>query len=1092
MSAPSSPFVVAGLLALFAGFPRLGTAQFTDGLNVEFGKNRVQTRTFQWQYYEQGAFEIYHYQEGTQIAGQVARMLEEEAADLAPMFGRAIEGPIQVLVYKSQEEFRQSNVGVMAQSDQDSNIGGTAKLVGSKMFLHASGDRRQVRRDVREGLARILFQQTLYEGDWSQSLRSGNVIQTPVWMEEGVARYAARGLDGASMATVLDGCRRGRVTQLDHATGLEAAVLGQAVWAYVADVYGLPAVANVLYMTRITRSVEDGFRLATGMFLPDLMREVQSHHLRQAPRSYEDALPGWDTRKELRQARRSAGPDVPMTLRRRFEYQQFVPSPDGTTLAFTTNERGQRRVGTLDLATGDRTWHAVIGHRLDRLEDDLAPRLAWHPEGRLLAFSWEERGAPRMGLVDMATGEVERREMFKIDQVLSMTFTPDGNDLLMSALQDGSSDLYLYDLLSNSAVALWRDRFDDLAPAFWPDRDAFVFASNRPDDTLRNDRLNHPYPAALDLYVARLSDDPIRLERWTHTPDVDERFPLPLPDQQFVYLEEDSQGNQRVGFGWRDSVVVAVDTVVRYRPYTEIRRALTLPVPAMRLERTGPSFHATTRHAGQVHWWSVPDMPLASLKANPSAEVPTAAQSLDFPAVMPTWERAWADDEINPNDYVFEVERNREPGELPAADMQANREVDVTEWPALVPKNLRRNYALDKVQTQLNNTFGTTFYQPYQGQVNTQPGLGNASELRISDLMEDRHIVGGYTLPANLSNTFFGLAYINLEGQLDKSLSFQRQTSSRINPLNGQLVDTHAHVLRREWRWAFDEVRSLRWNATLRLDRDVIQGTDMFALMGDDVYGEQVGLQVAFVHDDTRSPRLNIRHGLRARVWAEWFVDGVGAQTATNPGGGLATPEDGWSFGTAGFDARRYIPLVGPSILALRVAGDWSLGQKKLLHILGGTDNSLSIASNAGTAVDPDIPYAYQARITPLRGFTSNVRNGSNVAVANAELRVPVFFNGTGRSEFFKNLQAIGFADVGSAWTGLHPYSDDNAFNFVTVESNPITVTVSNNRDPVLYDVGFGVRSRLFGYWVAADWAYGVDDQQVLPRRFTLSLNFDF
>ena len=34
--------------------------QFTDGINVEFGKNRVQYRTFEWQYFEQGLFEVYH------------------------------------------------------------------------------------------------------------------------------------------------------------------------------------------------------------------------------------------------------------------------------------------------------------------------------------------------------------------------------------------------------------------------------------------------------------------------------------------------------------------------------------------------------------------------------------------------------------------------------------------------------------------------------------------------------------------------------------------------------------------------------------------------------------------------------------------------------------------------------------------------------------------------------------------------------------------------------------------------------------------------------------------------------------------------
>ena len=84
-------------------------------------------------------FEVYHYREGDQIAGQVTRILSEEAKALAPMFGRSLAGPIQVLVFKSEAEFRQSNVGVMTSQDQETNIGGTAKLVGSKMFLYGRG-----------------------------------------------------------------------------------------------------------------------------------------------------------------------------------------------------------------------------------------------------------------------------------------------------------------------------------------------------------------------------------------------------------------------------------------------------------------------------------------------------------------------------------------------------------------------------------------------------------------------------------------------------------------------------------------------------------------------------------------------------------------------------------------------------------------------------------------------------------------------------------------------------------------------------------------------------------------------------------------
>ncbi len=96
------------------------------------------------------------------------------------------------------------------------------------------------------------------------------------------------------------------------------------------------------------------------------------------------------------------------------------------------------------------------------------------------------------------------------------------------------------------------------------------------------------------------------------------------------------------------------------------------------------------------------------------------------------------------------------------------------------------------------------------------------------------------------------------------------------------------------------------------------------------------------------------------------------------------------------------------------------------------------------------------------------------------------------KSDFVENFQIIGFADVGSAWTGLHPYSEDNEFNIQTIEQNPITITIENNREPIVYGYGFGLRSRLLGYFVRADWAWGVDDGIRLPRVFYLSLNLDF
>jgi hypothetical protein len=53
-------------------------------------------------------------------------------------------------------------------------------------------------------------------------------------------------------------------------------------------------------------------------------------------------------------------------------------------------------------------------------------------------------------------------------------------------------------------------------------------------------------------------------------------------------------------------------------------------------------------------------------------------------------------------------------------------------------------------------------------------------------------------------------------------------------------------------------------------------------------------------------------------------------------------------------------------------------------------------------------------------------------------------------------------------------------------------VQLRSNKEPIIYGYGIGMRSKVLGYHMRADWAWGVDDHTVLPRVFYLSLNLDF
>ena len=100
------------------------------------------------------------------------------------------------------------------------------------------------------------------------------------------------------------------------------------------------------------------------------------------------------------------------------------------------------------------------------------------------------------------------------------------------------------------------------------------------------------------------------------------------------------------------------------------------------------------------------------------------------------------------------------------------------------------------------------------------------------------------------------------------------------------------------------------------------------------------------------------------------------------------------------------------------------------------------------------------------------------------------------RSSFLRNFQVIGFFDVGTAWVGGSPYSDENPLNtsFFPAEnpSSAVRVKVTYFRDPIVAGYGVGARALLFGYFVRVDYAWGIETREVQDPVWHFSLGMDF
>ncbi len=285
----------------------------------------------------------------------------------------------------------------------------------------------------------------------------------------------------------------------------------------------------------------------------------------------------------------------------------------------------------------------------------------------------------------------------------------------------------------------------------------------------------------------------------------------------------------------------------------------------------------------------------------------------------------------------------------------------------------------------------------------------------------------------------------------------------------------------------FSQITALKATLIMRYDKQTYLSIDRNSLQAPDVHKIWAGIKFDYIFDNTISKGINLYNGTRYKIFGEYYYQINKSKT---------------DLFVLGADFRHYQKIHRDLIFASRFAASTSFGNNKLIYYLGGVDNWTNFSQNTPTFIPlNEIPinenedYAYQAVATNLRGFPQNIRNGNSFALINTELRLPVvkyFSNYPLNSSFWSNLQVVGFFDVGTAWSGWTPYSDDNAYGKDIIERGPIVITLDTERDPIVAGYGFGVRAMLFGYFARFDWAWGIEDQQITQRIFYFSLSLDF
>ncbi len=1072
-------------------------AQFYNGSQVTFGKNRVQYTDFLWTYFRFNNLDVYYYLNGKEIAQHVADYAGRYMPVLEKKLGSSLDRKTQFIVYNSYSDLKQSNLGLM--NNLQYNTGGITHIIGTKVFLYFDGDQNHLEAQIRGGLARLMIENIIYGSSVGAQIKNNTLIDLPSWYIDGLVSFYSREWNTELDNKMKDGILSDKFRKFNHLLNEDAVIAGHSLWRFIAEKYGEENVTNIVNMTRVNRNVESGFLYTLGFSFKKVINEWHQWYKNYYTSQESDFTP-YNTA-------------LAKKLKRDRVYDRIRLSSDGEKMLYTTNDRGLYKLFLYDLTSGKQKRIFRKGIRSDEKVDYSYPIVAWHPNGQIIAMILERKGQLYLYYYDMETKKWGNQFLFNFQKILDFSYSPDGRSFVFSAVQKGQSDIFLYNIASNTSEPLTQDIYNDFNPRFLPKSNRIIFSSNRPVDSIRFAKnLLKPYDgmANNDLFIYDRNSNTPMLYRVARTPLANEINPVAFSPGIFSYLSDENGIYNRYA-GRFDSAVAYVDTTVHYRyftstfPLTNYPRNILLQDVSFAGRKTAELIHENNRYKifiGDVPIGKVQG--ISQLKKSvfiqeseekyrktkveedkKKAENKPVVRRKRFVNVYQNEKTFSISDStlVDINNYQLSDALPVFSGNSKKASGVINLHSDNALLKPPKPRNYNVEYSINQLVSQLDFSYLNMSYQPYlgfSGPVYQNPSTNALLTVGATDLMEDYRIIGGVRLNTDLTNNEYLLGFSQLKHRLDKEIFFHR--SGFDAAYSNAYVRHKVHELHLVLRYPFSEILALKWTASLQHDNPIVLALDSITASFStkpDIWG--VG-KTELIYDNTRQLGTNLMVGMRYKIFGEYF------QLIRQNSGNV-------NMAVVGFDFRHYTRIHRTFIWANRLSGSTSFGKNKLLYYMGGVDNWLLPKFSNEYQIDQTQSYAFQTLATNMRGFEQNVRSGNTFALFSSELRFPVFkyfFNKPLRYEILNNFQLIGFADLGSAWQGLNPLSDENTYYTKTIYQEPLNITVKVQKDPLIAGYGFGARTSLFGYFVRADWAWGIEDKVVQPRIFYLSLSLDF
>lgn len=1031
--------------------------------------NIVNHKTFEWKKVSTQFFDLHYYSPDQGLAIQAGKISEESLYDICRLFDYRNSSRYSIYLYTSPYDLIQSN-----QFPEDQvREGGITPIRNNTVGVVWPGTSAGFQKTLKTAVASLLIEDFFYGGTVQSSIQNTVLLHTPKWFSEGLPAFIGEGwtFEDEVWLTSLE-----KENLLDYALegdGYVNHIARKSIWYYIVNQYGPEKLAEVFYMTRLTRSVDSGIIHVLGITLKTLTE-----------RWWEFALQRISENKEYREAfdenaKQLKAPNGDRIL-------GYAVNPKKPIVAVYHENLGKHRISLYDIPS--KSWSDTpikTGWRTDQLNRfAITQPMVWSPDGkRLLAVAFHE-SEEEMALYQMESGEVTWIPFRPgLERITSLSWSHDGTYIAASGLRQGMVDVYVTTPGNGRFRQVTNDLYDDLNPIWSQDDLRLYYASTRNIDTLGGRVSYNHFRNPTDIFGVDAKDGG-EMAQVTHSPYYSE-VPVRMSSSFEMTLLTDQSGiynlmNKNVFVGdsaFRSNItqgflqVQFSDSMMVFSTPSKGQQAIYYTHPEA-FSGEWVVLDARLRYNENLAYKKKEKLKELQAEVDSLRKVQENQKEKVQDPVPST--RDTASKETKVKYYVFDDEGVESPD-----PNSRNRILKSKKRKNAVKTIERPNFDTVSVSTaSISKAQWTPTRITSAFRFDPVFKLNMALEAELTDQEGNRRINVGFRPYIDLRSADFYVQYGSLKRRID---------------WYGDLTYTTRYLNRSDFLLRYSSVRA-EGMGVLPINRftsvgagmhtALIRRLDLNIFSPVSIDGtEFVGGARAFIRYDSRK---NILAFTRSGSYANLGLESVYSIKNKQP-----------LFTTARWDVRRFQPIFGNLVLAGKLHGAFSFGQQRQQFFLGGTDEWLfsQFLNPADFPIAGDLAgYRYMEYATPVRGFLFNARNGTRYMAASAELRMPLSRMSAKalNTNPLYNIEFIPFFDVGTAWREGNPLSQRNPIDTEVIDSYPLNIRIQTLKSPFVMGFGGGLRLMTFGYSVRADLAWGVEDYTVLTPKLHLTLARNF